>query len=180
MYTIYNLHNEGFQERKNVVLEGVDGSGKSTLAERFSHLRYHVIHCPYQPSYEDMYEHYRTFLQQVPHPVILDRSFIAEMVYGPVLRGSSRLSSHEFEELLRLLAAKNFVVFYLREKSSILRERLSQTLHAHHMVLQHLPKLITAYDHCMELVTACVPTYTICPTDLPPERMLDQLILLLS
>ena len=177
---MHSAHDKGSKNRKNVVLEGVDRSGKSTIAGRLSDLHYHVIHCPYRPSYEDMYQHYRELIQQAPYPVVFDRSFIAEAVYGPILRGASRLSSHEFEELLRLLAAKNFAVCYLREQSHILWDRLLQTPHEHNLVLRHFSELVMAYDRCMEMVAAFVPTHTICPTDLSLESILDQFISLIS
>ncbi|MFF1342085.1 hypothetical protein ACFVYT_30055 [Streptomyces sp. NPDC058290] len=73
---------------RTLVLEGCDGAGKSTLAALFAARHgFTVIHSPRTPDLTARY------LAQGGR-LILDRSFISELVYGPLLRGASRIPGH--------------------------------------------------------------------------------------
>jgi thymidylate kinase len=161
-------------------LEGLDRSGKSTLAHLFAQIGYSVIHAKYNPHYDDMYHYYWKLILQAPEPVVFDRSFLAEMVYGPVLRGGSRLSIQQIESLLECLAQKNVAVLYLYEPQEILARRLYETIETHRFVLDHLPELLMAYERCLQIVTRYVPTHTIRPSLLPKERLVDFIVTLIN
>lgn len=85
-----------------IVLEGCDGVGKTTLAATFaSHHDYAVVHAARTPEGEDLFAKYRAILAR-PGRLVLDRSFVSELVYGPLDRGRSRLT---FDQAARLAAA---------------------------------------------------------------------------
>lgn len=80
-------------ERKTVyVLEGPDGAGKSTMALRIQKIYQAygcdvpVVHSGPKGSLAEMYSE-AVELLKTHHTVIMDRSPISEMAYGPVLRG---------------------------------------------------------------------------------------------
>lgn len=127
-----------------------------------------------------MYHYYWKLILQAPEPVVFDRSFLAEMVYGPVLRGGSRLSIQQIESLLECLAQKNVAVLYLYEPQEILARRLYETIETHRFVLDHLPELLMAYERCLQIVTRYVPTHTIRPSLLPKERLVDFIVTLIN
>jgi thymidylate kinase len=159
----------------NVILEGLDQAGKSTIAALFSARGYHVVHSPYNPHHQDIHLHYFTLIQTSARPVIFDRSFLAEVVYGPILRGVSRLLPAAFQELLGLLVEGDFVILYIREDVAVIRARLLQTQAEHAPVLVHLAELVQAYDRCMESVKAFVPVYVLCPSVDSVVDIVDQL-----
>ena len=74
-----------------IVLDGCDGTGKTTIAEamRAQH-GYTVIHSGRTPDGTDIAGRYRDILAR-PGRIVLDRSFISELVYGPLFHGRSRL-----------------------------------------------------------------------------------------
>ncbi len=127
-----------------------------------------------------MHQYYRKLILQAPEPVVFDRSFLAEMVYGPVLRGGSRLSTQQIESLLECLAQKNVAVLYLYEPQEILAHRLHETIETHQHVLDHLPELLIAYERCLQIVTRYVPMHTIRPSLLPKEHLMDFIVTLIN
>ena len=75
-----------------VVLEGCDGTGKTTLATALAVRHgYTVMHFGRTPGKVDLAARYRSVLSR-PGRIVLDRSFISELVYGPLRHGRSRLS----------------------------------------------------------------------------------------
>ena len=75
-----------------IILEGVGGAGKSTLAKALRRRGYRTIHCGFDETTTNLEAFYRDMLTSLAAPTVLDRSFISELVYGPVLRGRSRLA----------------------------------------------------------------------------------------
>lgn len=127
-----------------------------------------------------MHQYYRELILQAPEPVVFDRSFLAEMVYGPVLRGGSRLSTRQIESLLECLAQKNVAVLYLYEPQEMLAHRLYETIETHRYVLEHLPEILIAYERCLQIVTRYVPTHIIRPSLLPKEHLVDFIMSLMN
>jgi thymidylate kinase len=80
-----------------IILEGPDGGGKSTLAANLERLFDFEIHHhgPY-PEISDPDEladkYVASITRDVVRDVVMDRSWISESIYGPIVRGHSRLS----------------------------------------------------------------------------------------
>lgn len=82
----------------NIVIEGPDGAGKTTLAKGFKDHDYHHEGPP-SDGY-DLLKYYTTLLDQTVD-TIFDRHALSELVYGPLLRGKSRISFEEVERLYK-------------------------------------------------------------------------------
>jgi predicted ATPase len=95
-----------------IILEGPDGSGKTTLAN-------HLVNC-YGFKYEhekqpkatwtsrDLFSHYVQTLyraQRARQPVVLDRHYLGETIYGPVMRNRSLLTAGQVILIERLVRA---------------------------------------------------------------------------
>ncbi|GAA5707333.1 MULTISPECIES: hypothetical protein [Streptomyces] len=77
---------------RTVVIEGGDGVGKSTLAKLLvAQHGFISVHSPRTPDHQDLVSRYRELLAR-PGRLVLDRSFLSELVYGPLYRGHSRLA----------------------------------------------------------------------------------------
>jgi thymidylate kinase len=72
---------------QTVVLEGCDGVGKSTLAQQLARdLGFTIVHSTRTPNGVDLAERYQQILSR-PERLALDRSFVSELVYGPLHHG---------------------------------------------------------------------------------------------
>lgn len=90
-----------------LILEGCDGVGKTTLANLLIHKGYESLHFNYDPNLSIKEKYSRILSKDYGANVVLDRSFVSEMVYGPLRRGYSRLSDQDFSELLQMLNKRN-------------------------------------------------------------------------
>lgn len=108
----------------NIVIEGVDGAGKTSLARSLEEIGYTRIHSPLTPQGEDLFQKYEALIRGIENgPLVLDRCFISELVYGSAVRSGSRLSAVQCAYLLRLLADRAFFAFHLEETPEILAVR---------------------------------------------------------
>lgn len=149
-----------------LIIEGVDGTGKSTLAKRFVELDYKLIHCRYRPHRSGIMGYYRDLLSSNRGKVVFDRSFISEAVYGPVLRGSSRIKEADFISLCEEYFRENdSMVIYVVEELDTIRRRLSPDVDGEHSaVLRNLPQLFRAYDEAMRIISKIGPVFEISPS----------------
>jgi len=84
-----------------IVIDGPDGSGKTTLARHLQEKHgatYHHDKGP--PEAEDLVAY---FLSLLARGGIIDRFALSEMVYGPLLRGRSRIDINDFFLLMHEL-----------------------------------------------------------------------------
>lgn len=96
-----------------IIIEGPDGSGKSTLAKNLSRTTgLPIVHMDKPDKYEDgdsMYTKYRSYLEQ---DVILDRCWISEAIYGPIMRGKSLLTEEHLHYLnAQLNSIPHMIIF---------------------------------------------------------------------
>ena len=107
-----------------IVLEGCDGVGKTTLAEALAAQHgYTVVHSGRTPDGTDLVDHHGTILA-LPGRLVLDRSFISELVYGPLDRGRSRLSLPAAVTLTRRVAQRSGVLVHLTGRPDVIAARL--------------------------------------------------------
>jgi thymidylate kinase len=107
-----------------VVLEGCDGTGKTTLATTLAGRHgYSVIHSGRTPDDVDLLARYRSILA-TSGKIVLDRSFISELVHGPLHYGRSRLTASDAAQMAFLVAARGGVLVHLTGRPESIVARL--------------------------------------------------------
>lgn len=109
-----------------IALEGCDGAGKSTLAIELAHQHgYQLVHATRTPDGADLAERYRSILAW-PGRLVLDRCFVSELVYGPLLHGRSRLSRDQVTSLIELVTDRGGLIVHLTAPPEVIAARLHQ------------------------------------------------------
>ncbi len=107
-----------------IVLEGCDGTGKSTLAAALAdRYGYDSVHCGRTPDGTNLPGRYQAILT-VAGKLVLDRSFISELVYGPLDHGRSRLTAQDAVALARQVAGRDGVLVHLTGQPQAITARL--------------------------------------------------------
>lgn len=93
-----------------LILEGIDKCGKSTFAERFKDCAT-IIH---STKNDDAVSVLKGAVKLVKEGrfVILDRSFLSEMTYGPVYRGEMNITPAKLMQITKLLKQINYSILY--------------------------------------------------------------------
>src|ERR1035441_7475866 len=96
-----------YNEYPLVVLEGCDAAGKSTIARNLrDYAGFAVVHSAYNPTAVALIKYYESVIRG-SDKLVMDRSFVSEVVYGKILRGKSRIDDRQFQHLAELVADKN-------------------------------------------------------------------------
>jgi thymidylate kinase len=96
-----------------IVLDGCDGTGKTTLATTLRDRHgYTVVHSARTPDGTDLADRYQRLLR-TPGLIVLDRSFISELVYGPLFHERSRITMPAAIQLAEYIAQRGGVLVHL-------------------------------------------------------------------
>ena len=109
-----------------IVIDGYDGTGKTTLARRLAAEHgYRIWHASLTPDGTDLFARYHAIITQ-PQRQALDRSFISELVYGPLERGRSRLTLDQATRLAVAVADRGIFVHLTCEPDQIAARLLAR------------------------------------------------------
>ncbi|PZS09144.1 MAG: hypothetical protein DLM64_11170 [Solirubrobacterales bacterium] len=107
-----------------IVLDGCDGAGKTTLAAALANRRGHsLVHATLTPAGTDLFAKYHAILAR-PGPQVLDRSFVSELVHGPLDRGHSRLTFEQAAHLAAVAAQRGGILVHLTGQPDQIAARL--------------------------------------------------------
>ena len=84
-----------------IVIEGPDKAGKTTLAKKIAS-DYGLDYAHFGPPGDDPAREYIDFLLKLKHVTVCDRFFVGELIYGPLLRGESKISFLDLVTISRL------------------------------------------------------------------------------
>jgi len=129
-----------------ILIEGCDAAGKTTLAQAIAARRHAELqHSALTPAGADLLTRYRAVLAQ-PGPLILDRCFLSEAVYGPLYRGHCRLTTAEVTQLIRQVTERNGVFGHITADPQVLHRRLRLRGEATTPNVAELTRIVRAYD----------------------------------
>ncbi|MBE1584567.1 hypothetical protein ACFPOI_43455 [Nonomuraea angiospora] len=107
-----------------IILEGCDGVGKTTYATALATTYgYRRVHADRTPEGADLFQRHQAILALAGR-LVLDRSFISELVYGPLLHGRCRLTSSQTAALLGMVAVRRGVLVHLTARPEHIHARL--------------------------------------------------------
>lgn len=89
-----------------IILEGPDGAGKTTLAKEMQEQEgFHYFRCGVPEPGARLLEFYSGMILNALSTnsnVVIDRCFVGETIYGPVMRNKSLLEPEDFQILIQL------------------------------------------------------------------------------
>lgn len=86
------------QNKRHIIIEGIDKTGKSTLAKYLSK-KFNLPIKKFSAPDGNPYNDYLDFIKNETKPHIIDRFYLGELVYGPVKRGKSWLTPENVKTL---------------------------------------------------------------------------------
>lgn len=150
---------QSLAERHAVVLvEGCDGSGKTTMADQLAgRYGFRVVHSSRSPDSIDLAERHRAIIS-APGRLALDRSFVSELVYGPIFHGRSRLTWPQAIELAQLVADRGGLLVHLTAEPQTIQARLRHRRDGDPLPLALIERIQQQYD---DVLTQLDPFVTI-------------------
>jgi thymidylate kinase len=143
-----------------IVVDGCDGAGKSSLAAVLAGRHGHaIVHATLTPAGTDLFAKYQAMLAR-RGPVVLDRSFVSELVYGPLDRGHSRLTFGQASHLAALTAQRGGILVHLTGQPEQIATRLLAR-DGYAPELWRISTLTAAYTHVFTQLANHAPVITI-------------------
>lgn len=131
-----------------LIIEGLDGVGKTTLVNYFQSEGMKKLHFDYDSKNIDLLLKYLMVLKSTnAKSLILDRSFISEMVYGPVMRKMCKLSLDDYIYLLKKYDSIGTKVVYLIAPKEVLLERRKNDNQDYEMLEKKYDELNNEYNN---------------------------------
>lgn len=133
-----------------LIIEGIDGVGKTTLVEHLQSYGMKKYHFDYDSKNMDLFSKYMKVLLEDDSELVLDRSFISEMVYGPVIRNKCKLSLEDYTKLLIAYKNARAKIIYLTAPKDVLLKRRNDEKSDYEVITNHYEELNKKYDEIME------------------------------
>ena len=142
-----------------LIVEGMDGVGKTTLVNYFVSNGMKKHHFDYDIKNMDLMSKYMRILKEDTTSLVLDRSFISEMVYGPVLRGKSKIDLKDYTELLKAYKQVNTSIIYLTATKEDLLFRRAGDVNDYNTIVRYYDLLNKQYDSIMRYSEDYIDVY---------------------
>lgn len=156
-----------------IIVEGLDGVGKTTLVNYFVSNGMKQHHFDYDAKNMDLMTKYMRLLTEDTTSLVLDRSFISEMVYGPVLRGKSKLDLEEYKALLMAYKKVGTAIIYLTAPKDTLLFRRKNDEKDYNTIRQYYDLLNKQYNMIMQYSKGYIDLYQY-DTSLETESQIQQ------
>lgn len=144
-----------------LIIEGIDGVGKTTLVEYLQSCGMKKFHFDYDSKNMNLLSKYMKVLSVDDKELVLDRSFISEMVYGPVIRKTCKLSPEDYTNLLIAYKNKETKIIYLKAPKDALLKRRNEDKSDYDVIENHYEELNNKYDEIMGYSSSFIDVITI-------------------
>ena len=137
-----------------LILEGPDGGGKTTLAKSMHGAVYHHEGLP--PDSVNLTDYYLGLVAAARsrgEPCVFDRLAMSEIVYGPVLRGASRIDREGWQAFESGAAGMGAVTIICLPPWGTCLAAWSEKAARHGELVTDLDQFRRIYDHFLTLST---------------------------
>lgn len=142
---------------RTLALDGSDGAGKTTLAHQLAAGHgFTVHHSARTPDGVSLIARYRRILA-APGPLVLDRCFVSELVYGPRYHGRSRITLGQAIELAEAVAARDGALVHLTGQPAVIHGRLLARDGRTAASMDEVKALVTAYEQVFDTLAEALP-----------------------
>lgn len=159
-----------------IIVEGLDGTGKTSLVAEFKKLGFNDVSYDYDKSTQSFATKYKNIILETAVNGVSDRSFISEVAKGNIVRGVSRLSDEEYEDLLSYYSSFGTLVIYLRADKKTLLKRRENNPNDLEMLTKHFEAVDKRYDEVLSVARRYLPVYEIDTAQTTISQVLDQLV----
>lgn len=139
-----------------IIVEGCDKSGKSTLSRLLKSLLQADYYHSSLSLEEDLFLKYRSLIERVQKLTICDRFYPSELVYGPIIRGHSRLSKEQFIKLNQLVARKGGFFVYCESSIEVITKRIQDR--GDPLPSNKVAQILDKYTKIIKLMKSDLPT----------------------
>ena len=157
-----------------LIIEGIDGVGKTTLVEHLQSYGMKKYHFDYDSKNMDLFSKYMKVLLEDDSELVLDRSFISEMVYGPVIRNKCKLSLEDYTKLLITYKNAGAKIIYLTAPKDVLLKRRNDEKSDYEVIANHYEELNKKYDEIMEYSSKFIDVIAINTHEVNIEQVRSQ------
>lgn len=141
-----------------IIIEGIDGVGKSTVASSLEAFGYLIHHLKYDEKNENGF---MNLLYSDNGNLVLDRGFITEVVYGPVLRNFSRIDDASLQRLINEYGKNKTKIIYLTALKNDLLYRRKDDQEDYEMLNKYYDELHRRYEEEMKKMALSFPVLKI-------------------
>lgn len=154
-----------------IIVEGIDGSGKTTIADYLSKKGYFIYHFSFDEKNSDIEEKYLNLLNCETRNMVLDRCFISELVYGPVLRNHCKLDKKQLENILKKYSEINPVILYLKANKDDILSRRKNDNEDYDMLSDNFDSLNNRYEKVFNVISKYLNVIEINTSEMSIEEM---------
>ncbi len=158
-----------------IILEGIDGTGKTTIADFLEKNGMKKFHYNYDPQNTDLENKYISPILNYNNKTIMDRSFISELVYGPVIRNSCRINKKQLERIIEAYTSKNIAIIYLTAEKNILLNRRKNNISDYQNIENYYEKLNQRYEMVMNVMKNYFYIEKIDTSKLKPNELCEKI-----
>lgn len=135
-----------------IIIEGIDGTGKSTISKYLENKGFYTHHFMYDEKNLEIDKKYLNLLNKDTSNMVLDRCFISELVYGPVIRKNCKLNIKQLNAIVAGYQMINPTIMYLKANKEDLLYRRIEDKKDYEMLLENYENLNKRYDYVMKIL----------------------------
>lgn len=137
-----------------IIIEGIDGVGKTTISTSLEQVGFEIHHLQYDEKNE---QGFMNLLRRDKGNLVLDRAFITEVVYGPVLRDYSRVDEKALKRLINEYGKNKTKIVYLTALKEDLLYRRRNSKEDYELLVKYYGELHKRYEEEMQKLELSFP-----------------------